>query len=160
MSGVPDLFKDANPFVDGALKGLSAADIKKYKDWGKNLYGKTNFTDTNEIKKLPISLESQAIYIEKSVQSGLAVEDLTPNDIAVLKRVRGTTWYSNLNLDEDEIKELELPAFMRKGLDKALERKVQQLTHQAKRKKKTLSKHTIKKIKRLQKKVKNEKTKK
>lgn len=132
---VPDLFAQANPFVEQALQRMTPEQIQYYKNWGKHMY-KDNFTDTKMIEALPCELEMQAVQVEEYVRSGLDIKHLSKNDIAVLKRVRGTEWWKNCNLDEDEIEELRLPNIFKQHIDKSVEKKIKQVEKKIKRDKK------------------------
>jgi len=116
-----DLFN--NPLVNNALKALSPEQIKEYKKFGENLYGKIDFNDAKILDQLN-PVEESVAYIEQGIKAGLLPEDLSEDEVNLLSNVYGEKWYEKYGFKENEFSEKGLNIKVKNDIENAVKYKI------------------------------------
>ena len=119
-----DLFN--NPMVNNALKSMSPEDLQKYKKIGEQLYGNINFVDSTLINNLSPPMEEAIAYVEQGINSGLMPEDLDENEVILLRNAYGEEWYKRFGFTQEQVPEPGLSLKMKKDIELAVEKKLQE----------------------------------
>ena len=92
-----------NPFVKLALDSMTPQQKEDYREIGENIYSSIDFEDTKILNtELEPSAESVA-YISSALKSGMHIDFLNEEEIAVLKDVYGEEWYTNFGYTKEDI---------------------------------------------------------
>ena len=121
-----DLFN--NPMVNNALKDMSPEQLEGYKKFGENLYGNINFQDSKIINNLPPPMAESVAYVEEGLKSGLAPEDLTEDEVALLTQAYGEKWYLKYGFKKEEVPEPGLSLDAKREIDEAVQKKIDEVT--------------------------------
>lgn len=113
--------------VESARKSLTPEQIEEYKKIGEYMYNNVDYknislgSQVNEAKD-----EDLILYASEALKSGMDPNDLTRQEVDVLKKVYGDRWFDKFDLQEDEIPKFELKITPEQVL-KAAEEKVKSI---------------------------------
>ena len=89
--GARDLFM--SPAAIQARAQLPPDLQQKFKDFGKHMYGNTAlFEESSRIPGMPQPMAEAFLHIELGLKSGLKPSDLTDDETALVKEVKGDGW--------------------------------------------------------------------
>ena len=92
-----DLFE--NSTARAAYSALSDDHKEMYRKWGLHMFGTIDFEDSRVLKALPPPMEESVGYIIAGLKSGLQMQDMDENEIALMKDVYGDEWYKKFDLE-------------------------------------------------------------
>ena len=85
-----DLFN--NSIFKEMKENLSEKDKKKYEKIGESMYNSIDYTSSKELDKNSYDMTLVIKYILEGLKSGLSVEDLSDDEVAILINAFGTNW--------------------------------------------------------------------
>ena len=89
--GARDLFM--SPAAVQARSQLPPDLKEKFKEIGKHMYGNTAlFEESSRIPGMPQPMAEAYLHIELGLKSGLKPSDLTEDEVALVKEVKGDGW--------------------------------------------------------------------
>ena len=91
-----------NPMVREARKNMTPEQIEEYKRKGEKMYGEIDYTQNFD--PFEEKLKQSAIYIISGLKSGLKPNQLTTDELEVLKQIHGETWYINYGYTKEDLK--------------------------------------------------------
>ncbi len=92
-----------NPFAKLALNAMTAEQKENYREIGENMYSNVNFEDSKILNTEPEPMAESIAYISTALKSGLHVDFLNEEEIAVLKDVYGEEWYTRFGYTREDI---------------------------------------------------------
>jgi len=126
-----DLFN--NSLVNNALKAMTPEQLEEYKKFGENLYGNINFSDNKIINNLAPPMAESVAYVEEGLKSGLMPDDLTEDEVSLIKQAYGKEWYLKYGFTKEEVPEIGLSLDVKREIDEAVKQKLEE--HKKKKKK-------------------------
>jgi len=98
--GARDLFM--SPAAIQARSQLPPDLQQKFKEIGKHMYGNTAlFEESSRIPGMPQPMAEAFLHIELGLKSGLKPSDLTDDEAALVKEVKGDGWEAQYGYAED-----------------------------------------------------------
>jgi hypothetical protein len=91
-----------NPMVRAARKSMTPEQIEEYKRKGEKMYGEIDYTQNFD--PFQEKLKQSAIYIISGLKSGLRPNQLSKDELEVLKQIHGETWYINYGYTKEDLK--------------------------------------------------------
>lgn len=116
-----DLFN--NPLVNRALKNMTPDQLNQYKEWGKYMYGNTDYVST-QINGMAPEMEDAVAYIEEAIKSGISPQDLTEKEVQFLMDAFGPDWYKKYGFERHEVHEPGLNLATKKKFEELIEKKI------------------------------------
>ena len=81
-----------NPTFKEMKENLSEKDKKKYEKIGESMYNSIDYKSGEILDKNSYDMSLVIKYILEGLKSGLSVEDLTENEVAILINAFGPDW--------------------------------------------------------------------
>ena len=81
-----------NPTFKEMKENLSEEDKKKYEKIGESMYNSIDYNSGKILDKNSYDMTLVLKYILEGLKSGLSVEDLTENEVAILINAFGENW--------------------------------------------------------------------
>jgi hypothetical protein len=125
-----------NPFVNNALKSMSAEQVKDYRKIGEKLFNSVDFKNNKIINDIPPPTEEVVAYIEEGLKAGLLPQDLDENEINVLCDAYGEEWYLKYGFSREEVPESGLSFATKKQIEEFVNNKISQKKKKKNKKKK------------------------
>ena len=113
-----------NPMINNAIKALTPEQIKEYQQIGEYMYGKINFEDNKIINKMDPPIQESVAYIEEGLKAGLMPLDLTEDEVVVLTKAYGETWYERYGFNKNEVPEQGLSLKMKEEIEEFVQKKI------------------------------------
>ncbi len=84
-----------NPTINEMKKNLSDEDKKKYEKIGESMYNSIDYNSGVTLDKNSYDMTLVIKYILEGLKSGLSVDDLSENEVAILVQAFGENWQEN-----------------------------------------------------------------
>ncbi len=84
-----------NPTINEMKKNLSDEDKKKYEKIGESMYNSIDYNSGVTLDKNSYDMTLVIKYILEGLKSGLSVDDLSENEVAILVQAFGEDWQEN-----------------------------------------------------------------
>lgn len=81
-----------NPTINEMKKNLSDEDKKKYEKIGESMYNSIDYNSGVTLDKNSYDMTLVIKYILEGLKSGLSVDDLLENEVAILVQAFGEDW--------------------------------------------------------------------
>jgi hypothetical protein len=89
-----------NPTINEIKKNLSDEDKKKYAKFGESMYNSIDYNSGVTLDKNSYDMTLVIKYILEGLKSGLSVDDLSENEVAILVQAFGENWQENFEFSK------------------------------------------------------------
>jgi hypothetical protein len=91
-----------NPFARAALEAMTPEQKESYREIGENIYSTIDFEDTKILNTELEPMSESVAYISNALKSGLHVDFLNKEEIAVLSDVYGEEWFTHFGYTKED----------------------------------------------------------
>ena len=92
-----------NPFARLALEAMTPEQKENYREIGENIYSTIDFEDSKILNTELEPMSESVAYISSALKSGMHIDFLNEEEIAVLKDIYGDEWFTHFGYTKEDV---------------------------------------------------------